>query len=110
MTAQTCDGSAEQQWTISDDGYISLTSNPQAVLDVYDCATEDNSVVEVWTKQQHPSQAMCQGLNQMWNVKADGTITNKNSGKCLDVYNFKGPNVETWTCNGGANQVGAKMQ
>jgi len=26
------------------------------------------------------------------------------NGKCLDVYNFEGPNVETWTCNGGPNQ------
>jgi len=25
-------------------------------------------------------------------------------GKCLDVYDFTGPGVETWTCNGGPNQ------
>ena len=36
--------------------------------------------------------------------KNDGTIVSKLNNKCLDVYDFNGPVVETYNCNGGANQ------
>ena len=40
-------------------------------------------------------------------MNTDGTITNAQSGLCLDVTGAataNGTPVELWTCNGGSNQ------
>ena len=34
----------------------------------------------------------------------DGTIKTSMNGACLDVFNFAGPTVDIWSCNGGENQ------
>jgi hypothetical protein len=47
------------------------------------------------------------GSNQKWNVNADGSVTNAQSGLCLDVSNdatANGTLVQLWSCSGGANQ------
>ena len=36
---------------------------------------------------------------------AGGTAINGANGKCLDVYDWAGPSVDTWACNGGSNQA-----
>lgn len=46
----------------------------------------------------------CAGRNQQWVLHDDQTITNVDAQKCLDAYNFVGPAVDIWTCNGGNNQ------
>ena len=37
-------------------------------------------------------------------VHTDGRFINAASGNCLDVYDWRGPTVDTWQCNGGSNQ------
>ncbi len=47
------------------------------------------------------------GGNQLWQAHPDGSITNDESGLCLDVVGqgtANGTDVDLWTCNGGANQ------
>jgi hypothetical protein len=47
------------------------------------------------------------GLNQQWNVNADGTIRSVQSGLCVDANNAataNGTKIILWSCNGGANQ------
>lgn len=38
-------------------------------------------------------------------MNENGTITSELDGSCLDVFNFVGPRVDTWQCNGGHNQI-----
>lgn len=51
----------------------------------------------------------CDGTDasQQWSFSASsesGTIKHVATGKCLDVYDFKGPVVQLYQCNGGSNQ------
>jgi hypothetical protein len=47
------------------------------------------------------------GINQQWNVNADGSITGAQSGLCLDASGngtANGTLIQLWTCHGGTNQ------
>jgi hypothetical protein len=47
------------------------------------------------------------GAAQQWNLDAGGTITNVQSGLCLDATGAgtaNGTRVILWTCNHGTNQ------
>jgi hypothetical protein len=47
------------------------------------------------------------GANQRWNLNADGTISNAQTGLCLDADNngtANGTAVIVWSCHNGANQ------
>ena len=51
------------------------------------------------------------GANQQWSVTAGGTITNAQSGLCLDVNGAgtaNGTAAIVWTCHGGTNQRWAR--
>ena len=104
VTAETCNAADPAQLWDFDAASGLLTSRAFAsqggVLEAADCATDDGAVVAVGTK----GTSSCGGKNQQWTLKAGGTVINGNSGTCLDVYNFAGPPVDVWTCNGGSNQ------
>jgi alpha-galactosidase len=101
VVAAECDATNEaQQWSFSN-GLI--TSRKFAgVIDDVNCASDDGSPVAVYKLDN--GQGTCNGKNQIWNQHADGTLVNAYSNKCLDVYDFAGPAVDVWTCNGGPNQ------
>jgi len=96
-------GKASQQWKLNANKSI-LNVLTGSCLEIYDCETEDGAVVQVYPCHLSDHNSCAQSANQMWNISSDGVITSVMNGKCLDVYNFEGPNVETWTCNGGPNQ------
>jgi alpha-galactosidase len=51
------------------------------------------------------------GANQRWNVNANGTISNAQTGMCLDANNggtANGTAVIVWSCHSGANQRWAR--
>ncbi|WP_374225371.1 endo-1,4-beta-xylanase [Micromonospora sp. C95] len=51
------------------------------------------------------------GANQQWNVNSNGTISNAQTGLCLDVNGAataNGSAVIVWGCHGGANQRWAR--
>ncbi len=51
------------------------------------------------------------GANQQWNLNGDGTVSNAQSGLCLDVNGAgtaNGTAVVVWNCHGGTNQRWAR--
>lgn len=104
VTAQVCAaGSAAQQWDVdAATGAVSSRAFPGGVMDALACGTADGTPVLLY-----PSDAgggTCGGRNQAWSWGPNSTLRNGFSGACLDVYDFKGPVVDTWACNGGTNQ------
>lgn len=72
------------------------------VVDDYMCATPDDSPLYVYPRDN--GQGTCGGANQVWQLNANGAFVNPRSSKCLDVWQYTGPQVDLYTCNGGANQ------
>lgn len=104
VRAAPCDASNPMmQWQYSaTTGLITLRSNSSWVLDAFGCGKADGTPVAVYPPD-GPG-GTCGGRNQQWQRNADGTITNDFSGSCLDVFDWTGPAVDTYTCNGGSNQ------
>ena len=104
VVAAVCNASDASQLFAFDaaSGAISSTGPfPGAVLAAIDCATEDGTPVALYS----PGSAdKCAGAGRTWTHWPNGTVTNKNSGTCLDVAHGNGPTVDVWTCNGGTNQ------
>ena len=97
-----CTGGDEQKWTINSDGSIvNMASN--LCIDIPNCNRND---VQLELFRCHiGSSAFCDNSkNQEWTFNSDGTIVSKLSNMCMDVYNFDGPVVQTYRCNGGSNQ------
>ena len=74
-------------------------STTTAAWDVSGGGTTDGTPVVIWS---------CNGgANQLWAVRADGSVVSAATGKCLDAA-FDGTANSTalvlWTCTGGANQ------
>jgi hypothetical protein len=95
-----CNGQANQIWTRTSSGQLSVVSGgAQLCLDAYNNQTTAGTKVETWS---------CNGgANQQWSVNSNGTVTSTQSGLCLDVTGASTSNgalVELWTCNGGSNQ------
>jgi endo-1,4-beta-xylanase len=96
----SCWGGANQTWTQTSSGQLTVTMNGTTLcLDAYDNQTSPGTKVETWT---------CNGgANQQWNLHSDGTITGVQSGLCLDVAGGStadGAPVDLGTCNGQSNQ------
>lgn len=93
----TCNGQANQQWTLTPSGQLQVYGDK--CLDVDKAATADGTGVEIWT---------CNGgANQQWTVQPNGSVVGTGSGKCLDVTGgatANGSALEIWPCDGGANQ------
>jgi lysophospholipase L1-like esterase len=89
-----CNGRANQQWTLDGQTLRSLGK----CLDSPTGATAGVKS-QLWD---------CTGAaNQRWNINTDGTISNAQSGLCLDVSGHataNGSTVILWTCTAAANQ------
>ncbi|GAB3235279.1 hypothetical protein GCM10027447_32930 [Glycomyces halotolerans] len=95
-----CWDGANQQWTYTDAGELSVYSGgSRKCLDAEGAGTSDGTAAIIWD---------CHGgTNQRWNVNADGSITSVHSGLCLDVEGYgteNGSPVHLWSCHGGTNQ------
>ncbi|MER6400103.1 ricin-type beta-trefoil lectin domain protein [Kitasatospora sp. NPDC001603] len=85
-----CTGGANQQWTRGDDLTLRLLGY---CLDNAWGQVDNGTQLVLWD---------CNaGENQQWEVRTDGTVINRHSGKCLDTD--KGASV--WVCWAGPNQV-----
>eukprot|EP00750_Incisomonas_marina_P015620 INCI18401.3.p1 GENE.INCI18401.3~~INCI18401.3.p1 ORF type:complete len:524 (+),score=65.40 INCI18401.3:372-1943(+) len=90
-------------WIVhADSGKIESKKFPGMVLDDFHCSNDDGSPVMLYPDDH--GAGTCAGKNQQWVVQTNGTITNSNNGKCLDVWDFTGPKVDVYACNGGSNQ------
>ncbi|WP_422755872.1 glycoside hydrolase family 27 protein [Micromonospora sp. WMMD708] len=89
-----CNGAANQRWTANGQTLQALGKCLDAPLN----ATA-GAKAQIWD---------CNGgTNQQWTFNANGTISNVQSGLCLDVNNngtANGTTVLLWTCTGAANQ------
>jgi Ricin-type beta-trefoil lectin domain len=95
VVLDSCTGSAQQDWTVEDDGTLQINGK---CMDIYRDEKTNNAPVELWT--------CTGGANQQWQA-SNGTLVNPVSGKCLDDPRFNtadGTQLELYTCNGGANQ------
>jgi Ricin-type beta-trefoil lectin domain len=95
VVMSTCNGSAEQNWTVGTDGTLQINGK---CMDVKRYGKVNKTPVALWT---------CHGgANQKWQAE-NGTLVNPYSRKCLDDPRFNvadGVPLEIYTCNGGANQ------
>jgi hypothetical protein len=96
----TCNGLANQTWTHTSAGQLTVTVGGQTLcLDANGQGTSPGTKAIIWT---------CNGqTNQQWTLNSNGTITGAQSSLCLDVTGASTANgapVELWTCNGGSNQ------
>ena len=93
-----CDGAANQSWTLTPSGQLTVYSGAKC-LDVNGGATTDGTAVQIYDCNNSAA--------QRWTVNSDGTVVNPNSGKCLDATGggtTPGTLLEIWTCTGGSNQ------
>jgi lysophospholipase L1-like esterase len=89
-----CNGRTNQQWTFDGQTIRSLGK----CLDSPTGATA-GAKAQLWD--------CTGGTNQRWNLNSNGTISNAQSGLCLDVYGnatANGTTVILWTCVASANQ------
>ena len=97
-----CKGTSSQRWKINSDG--SISNGDGLCMDIYNCDGSSGAQVEVYPCHIGDKSACQESKNQEWNFVNGSTITSRMNGKCLDVWNNVGPNVEMWDCNGGNNQ------
>jgi len=99
-----CDSSNTQQWTYDSNTNQISNQGTGKCLDIADCKTSPSgNPVIVYTC--HTSGPPCDGKSQQWIFNSDQTITSGFApGLCLDIYDFQGPNVQAFPCNGGSNQ------
>ncbi|MET0237723.1 MAG: PHB depolymerase family esterase [Kibdelosporangium sp.] len=95
-----CHGGANQIWTATSAGELSVYSSASPrCLDAEGGATTAGTAVIIWS---------CHGgTNQKWRLNANGSVTATQSGLCLEVTGSSTANgaaVRLWTCNGQANQ------
>jgi hypothetical protein len=103
VVAKPCDpADANQLWSYDAATGLIASKAFAGVLDDVHCDKGDGSPVAVYPPDD--GSGTCGGKNQVWSMKADGTLVNANSGTCLDVYDWQGPAVDIWGCNGGSNQ------
>jgi alpha-galactosidase len=90
-----CTGNPNQQWTLPGDGTVRTLGK---CLDVPDSATAEGTDVDL---------SSCTGAaGQQWTYAQNGTLTNPNSGYCLDATGgsaANGTRLEIWPC--GSNQT-----
>ena len=97
-----CTGGDEQKWVFHDDGSIRNLKGDFCV-DLPNCA---NGVVNIDVFFCHVGdKAYCgESKNQQWKMDISGAIYSQLNNLCLDVYNFEGPHVTSYNCNGQTNQ------
>ena len=94
-------GDAGQRWAFdAASGRIASAAFPGGVLTASGCGGSDGNPVAVAAA----GADGCGGRAQEWAWGPSGQVINNNSGSCLDVFDWAGPAVDTWACNGGSNQ------
>ena len=96
----TCNAGTNQEFTHTTQNQLTVYSGSTLrCADGYGQGLTSGTKVDIYTCNQ--------GTNQAWSFNSNGTITEVQSGLCLDVTGASTANgalVELWTCNGGSNQ------
>lgn len=92
----TCNGAANQRWTQTAAGELRVYNDTKCME--AGASAGSRAVINSCTG----------GDSQTWTFNANGTVTNVQSGLCLDVNGRSTANnaaVIVWTCHGGSNQI-----
>jgi len=102
MLVEACDPSRPDQRWRYDSSHHKIVSETGRCLDIANCGAGFIGNAATMT----PCGSLSCGSNetQQWFPQTDGTIHSGISGQCLDVYDFTGPVVQAYPCNGGTNQ------
>jgi hypothetical protein len=87
-----------QQWIITDDGFIKSKLNG-LVLEIRAADPRPGAFIQMWTQNN--------GLGQQWTITDDGFIKSKLNGLVLDIRAsnpIPGTLLQTWTQNNGLGQ------
>ena len=91
--------SSDQMWRVhgNDDATMALMLASGECLDVQGSGTGNGARVQLWG---------CNGSGaQAWRLRADGTLLNPQSGRCLDAGTGSvGAELRLWTCTAAAAQ------
>ncbi|CAF4939065.1 unnamed protein product [Rotaria sp. Silwood1] len=95
-----------RQWSYNpQDGSIRSALNGRC-LSIDHCSTSEAAYIVLNECHVGDPQAQCQGRNQQWTLgTSDHAIVSQMNGKCLDVYDFDGPQVDAFSCNKQDNQA-----
>jgi hypothetical protein len=92
LWAVDCDSSDKGQYGYSYDSNSKTVKTPNGY-----CLDAKNTAELVGSN--------CTGTStQQWTYDSTTGELKTPSGQCMDINNFQGPEVETWSCNGGCNQ------
>jgi alpha-galactosidase len=104
IVANKCDGSATQQWTINPSDMTIRHVQSGLCAEIPDC-NRGAAALELYDCHVGNPNEECNSQNQQWNINsANNTITSALDAYCLDLYDFTGPTIQTYQCNGGNNQ------
>jgi hypothetical protein len=90
-----CNGGANQQWALTSGKQLQVYGN--RCLAASGTAQGARTIIS----------DCAGGTGQQWNINADNTVTNVQTGLCLDANSAgtaNGTAVIVWACNGGNNQ------
>jgi len=104
VTGGKCDGNPDQQWDISNSDQTIRHVRSGLCLEIPQCSTSSGTKVDLFSCHVGVPNQECDSKNQQWAINKNGSITSDLDGQCLDLYNFIGPAVQTFDCNGGSNQ------
>jgi alpha-galactosidase len=102
--ASSANGTQMLLWDCHSNANQQFTQNGQALQVLGKCLDAPNNAgagtrVQIWD--------CTGGANQRWNLNTNGTISNAQTGLCLDANGAgtaNGTAVIVWSCHGGANQ------
>jgi len=104
ISGATCGGTTEQQWYFNSTDATIRHVMTGMCLDIPECRNSSGTQLELWPCHVGKPGYECNSQNQIWKMNSDGTITSALNGMCIDLYDFTGPIVQIWSCNGGSNQ------
>jgi len=89
----SCDKTSPEQvgWKLNTDSQLTIDN-----LCVAPAQSSDSLLLDL---------VACDATDKTQKFTFDGTIKHTETGKCVDVYDFKGPVVQLYACNGGKNQA-----
>eukprot|EP00586_Coscinodiscus_wailesii_P000785 CAMPEP_0172483812 /NCGR_PEP_ID=MMETSP1066-20121228/10988_1 /TAXON_ID=671091 /ORGANISM="Coscinodiscus wailesii, Strain CCMP2513" /LENGTH=101 /DNA_ID=CAMNT_0013247935 /DNA_START=416 /DNA_END=718 /DNA_ORIENTATION=+ len=96
-----CQGGANQNWAIDENGYIRSKLNPNKCLDPQDQSVANGTPIQVWD-------CVNNYINQKWRLTPAGEIRSQwYPSKCMDfkqgqIYN--GNKIQVWDCDGSKDQ------
>jgi len=104
IVADCNSNSATQKWSIDSSTGAITNLGDKGCLDIPNCNT---GTIQLQTETCHLSDTTkCEASkNQMWNHTSTEQIKSIMDGKCLDVYNYTGPEVQTYDCKTSGNMT-----